>query len=226
MYTNNNRFLLLSFILAAPLVAACQTTGGTSETTRANAPRPTVATAPVMIVGDTYRIAVTQSKSGSRDYVRTFDGIRDGLLVFLDHEGKEFALYSRDLNPVRIGGTEYTPDRGRLRFPMQVGNSWTQKYTQTSPVETRHREMRCSVKDWEPIEVMAGRFMAFRIQCTNQWSEATLPADEMYWYAPAVKFIVKYESTEWFYASELKSYEIKNKTALITPRDASAAKGR
>lgn len=221
-----NRLSLLTIILTAPILAACQTTGSTSETGRPNEPQPAAATAPIFVVGDSYRIAVTKSKSGTRDYVRTFDGIRNGLLVFLDDKGAEYAFYAPNLSAVRVGETQYISNSGMLHFPMQVGTTWRHQYTHKTPTETRDRERRCTVKDWEPVEVMAGRLMAFRIQCTNQWSQASTPADELYWYAPAVKFVVKYESTEWYYATELKSYELKNKTAAGTPRYASSATDR
>jgi hypothetical protein len=215
MKFKNKYTYLLSSVIIITFMTACQSTNTADklDTGGKSGHGAMAATAPTFTVGDTYHFAVTKSKRGTREFVRTYDGVRDGHLVFLDDQGQENTFSSKDLNAIRIGQNQYTPDAGQLRFPMQVGDSWTHPYTDKNPTETRQRERSCAVKSWEPVQVMAGEFMAFRIDCSNQWSEARYPADERYWYAPAAKFIIKYESAEWYYSSELKSYDLMKTTA-------------
>lgn len=192
------RSLLAAGILLS--VVGCQTTSGK--------PAPVAASVPTYTKGDTYIFAVIKSNRGPSEYVRKFDGIREGKLVFLDANGEDNAIYTLDHNPVRIGPHHSIPHGGMLKFPMNVGNSWVHPYTAKSNVETRNRERRCTVKSWEEVKVLAGTFMAFRIACDNQWSEANRPADEQYWYAPAAKNIVKYESGEWYSETQLKELKL------------------
>lgn len=179
--------------------AACQTTGN---------PAPVAASAPTYTKGETYTFAVIKDNRGPREFVRKFDGVREGNLVFLDANGEDNAIYTADLNPVRIGSRHSIPHGGMLKFPMNVGSSWAHPYTAKSNAETRSRARRCVVRSWEEVKVLAGTFMAFRISCDNQWSQASMPADEQYWYAPAAKNIVKYESREWYHEYQLKELKL------------------
>jgi hypothetical protein len=193
------RAIVAAGILA--LVAGCQTAGGK--------PAPTAAVAPIYNTGDIFRFAVVRSNQGTREFFRQYAGTRGGNLIFLDESGQEYALYTTDLNPIKIGPRDYLPHGGMLKFPMNVGSNWIHSYTEKYGWESRDRERLCAVKSWEEVKLPAGPFMAFRISCDNQWSEARNPADEQYWYAPAAKQIVKYESKEWKYEYQLKSLQIK-----------------
>jgi hypothetical protein len=89
----------------------------------------------------------------------------------------------------------------KYRFPMRVGLTWQGSY------ETRFRTasgfvteqydtaIACEVRCLERIEVPAGRFETFRIECTRRYSNQVYEELHRYWYSPEVGVSVAAESS-------------------------------
>lgn len=122
-------------------------------------------------------------------------------------------------------GTPATTSKGFLpisgwqywRFPLDVKKEWRLTPTGlTAAGRTQNYTIDCTVQAYEDVVTKAGTFKAFRV--LRQWST---PAEmqsgragswvETVWYAPEVKTVVKYSSTNpragdpW----ELSSYSLK-----------------
>ncbi|MFQ5897949.1 MAG: hypothetical protein ACE5JN_06855 [Candidatus Methylomirabilia bacterium] len=163
-----------------------------------------------------YRLTFTNPRLGEWDYV--YRGQREGLLVFENvYKGETFDwLYAPDLAEVRSVGRpaghdgrpeiENTPHNGMLKFPLLVGKRWQHSYTRAVGKDVTQRSLHAKVTAYERVTVPAGTFAAFRIETTNRRLDRALPAYETYWYAPEVKFIIKYESREFGWEFELLRY--------------------
>lgn len=97
------------------------------------------------------------------------------------------------------------------RFPLAMGNEWSYEYQVKTSLGVVKNEMTAKVVAWEDVTVPAGTFRALRIEHKGKWSRATdfsregfsrtisAPVEVIYWYAPAVKAIVKSRRTETSY---------------------------
>lgn len=86
-----------------------------------------------------------------------------------------------------------------LRFPLTPGKSWSFDYSMQNNVKLTRISQTATVKGWESVSVPAGSFQALRVEHSGsynasdgdyQWSGRIR---ETYWYAPAVRRIVKRE---------------------------------
>ena len=122
-------------------------------------------------------------------------GKEDGLLVF---EGSNPGnprtakwYYTEDLNLVRSKGRRYEiendPHNGGHNFPFFLGKKWEHRFVNTTGREVTHRTVWAEVKAYEQVTV-------------------PVPAYETFWYAPDVKFQVKYYSREFQNEAELVKY--------------------
>lgn len=92
-----------------------------------------------------------------------------------------------------------------VKFPVKVGNYWAEEYI-SGAVKGRDIAMRAkySVEAFEDVTVPAGTFKAYRIEVqrvTGRLQESR--GSHTYWYAPSVKFFVKYGDRE------LAEYKVK-----------------
>ena len=101
---------------------------------------------------------------------------------------------------------EFKPRLFVLSFPLEVGKKWHGKYSGYSAYNDGHwdADASCEVKPPEMVEVPAGQFDAYRIDCVDHWESVGLSGQSHYssWYAPKVGMIVKLvavESPEWDY---------------------------
>jgi hypothetical protein len=184
-------------------------------------------------VGDRWVFA---GRSGARREA-VYQGRRNDALVFgltgAPPEGSRRPTTVEELRSgdlAQITGTaqfsgatvEYRPDNGALRFPLAVGKSWRHSYVRVIrravPPTPPEEEMiiEATVKSYERITVPAGSFAAFRIESTiRSVTRDTLPPlYETYWYAPAVKAVIKYQGETSpgrlrIEGDELAQYELK-----------------
>lgn len=97
-----------------------------------------------------------------------------------------------------------TPFLPQLSFPLSVGRTWAGKYEgQEGRFKKWSGEMTCVAAAFEPVQVPAGKFDAFRIECVNEvrilFLQRTIKTTN--WYAPSVGMIVKSvnEDRKWDY---------------------------
>jgi hypothetical protein len=131
----------------------------------------------------------------------------------------ERAWVVTSVSPTRIEGTEngkplaLTPDLSiidsprekhsdekLLSFPLEVGKQWSyvddivfnDQFLGTLQNRTK---MSVAVLDYEKVRVPAGEFDAFKLEANGNWVSPQSPGpgavDVTYWYAPAVRAIVK-----------------------------------
>lgn len=177
-----------------------------------------VAERPAFTLGTTFTFV--NPKIGEWSY--RYAGKRKGLHVFQNlYMGKPPYdwLYTPDLALVRSEGRaaarqgklrdrEYKPDNGYLRFPLFVGKEWSHDYTNIRKTDTVDRSKRAKVEAYEKVTVPAGVFWAFLIEASNQRLDREYPAYETYWYAPEVKWVVKYKSEEFKWEYELVRIDV------------------
>jgi hypothetical protein len=160
--------------------------------------------APALNPGDSFRFS-----EGDRIYlVRDIGWEGDLFVSSVDYESGESYrdYYMPDLNMVRseeVGSPEtffFEPHSMKYKFPMRVGLRWsgsfetivrmtsgfvTQQYTTTQ---------QCEVTCIERIEVPAGEFESFRIDCAVRHSDQVFEEIRQYWYAPEAGVSVVSES--------------------------------
>lgn len=90
---------------------------------------------------------------------------------------------------------EFKPAAPGLRFPLTVGAHWRQGYTAFTAFNNLvwDGEANCRVEAFEPVQVPAGQFDAFRIECRDQWKVGPKfgYTHVTRWYAPAVATVVR-----------------------------------
>jgi len=174
------------------------------------------APAPTYNVGDRWtfdRLVPPDRREPWVDVVR--EVTPDGVVV-----GKNGRKFSPVFNPLDQAGREIP----LLRFPLAVGNSWDHAHDWSSPTGNLKTTTSLSYKvvGIEDVTVPAGTFRAYRLQSRGFVKDRStitpIPSDaraeENYWYAPAVKRIVKYEgkhvkwvSPQWVVTWDLR-YEM------------------
>ena len=125
-------------------------------------------------------------------------------LVFLVQEGenpdkKEYILTGDLSTKVRpYPPATYKPHSYFLQFPMKNGSSWKGSFEQEgSNGRIQKRTRSAEVVGYGDIKLPAGVFKAYEIHAYNQWSEASRPAREKYFYCPELSTICSYESIEF-----------------------------
>lgn len=123
-----------------------------------------------------------------------------------DHHNLHHVLMPDGREAVR-----FEPAYPALEFPLAVGRQWRRAYQGHSTLEdiAWAGDVSCEVADFAPVEVAAGRFDAFRIECKDRWkvADAASSVTSTTWYAPEVGGVVKtinYEDSRW--NTELKAW--------------------
>jgi hypothetical protein len=88
--------------------------------------------------------------------------------------------------------TSVDPPQRTLDFPLEVGKKWNFSYRNLNLGATFQRWNR--VEGWEEVRVPAGPFRALKIHSDGRRFDTGYQFAEIYWYAPAVKGLVKAES--------------------------------
>lgn len=98
----------------------------------------------------------------------------------------------------------FDPAYPALQFPLAVGKRWRKAYTGHSLLEdiAWQGDVSCEVADFAKVNVAAGDFDAFRIECKDRWkvADAESSVTSTTWYAPELGAVVKsvnYEDPRW-----------------------------
>ena len=111
-----------------------------------------------------------------------------------------------------------------LRFPLEVGKKWEAKFDWKNGSVYGTNSMKYEVVAKEEVEVPAGKFEAYKVsgfgwvedKATNWGSVGGQPKQiETYWYAPAVKRIIKYDNKnlKWIPPQFIETYSKKYELA-------------
>jgi hypothetical protein len=124
---------------------------------------------------------------------------------------------SEHLNMHKVTGAkgvvavEFTPAYPGIQFPLTVGKHWRKPYKGHSAIEdiSWAGDVECEVAEYAQVEVAAGVFKAFRIECRDHWKvgDAESSVTSTTWYAPDAGGVVKtlnYEDARW--NTELKAF--------------------
>lgn len=160
--------------------------------------------APLLNPGDSFRFS-----EGDRTYVVRDVGWDGNLFVStVDYgNGESYRdYYTADLNMVRseeLSSPEtffFEPHSMKYKFPMRVGLRWSGSFETTvrmaSGYVTQHftTTQQCEVSCIERVEVPAGEFESFRIDCAVRHSDQVFEEIRQYWYAPEAGVSVASES--------------------------------
>ncbi|SRR6266478_12380 len=197
-------------LLLCVVVMGCSQTVSTSDVGRT----PSVA-APRYEVGDTWTL--------SNGTVSTVVDIQDdGTVVFtggLGYVGGARRYRWKD-GAVEEAGTREGDIARRfvviagsgwqfLSFPLEVGKSW--QFSKGGYISGRPHQftIACRVWSYGDVQTPAGMFKAFRmtVEWTGQTPEYRFSNTHIFWYAPAVKFMVREQST--IHSWELLSYRVR-----------------
>jgi len=153
---------------------------------------------PAIAVGDSWQFVVyytVPSRTPNRSWVITSIG---GERLLGTENGEPLTL-TAELNVVDSPRQSETNPRS-LSFPLEVGKRW--RYASNwlfKPKSSRGSiVMDVAVVGYEPIEVPAGKFEAFKLEATGELGGSS-PSNTFYagqttttyWYAPAARAIVK-----------------------------------
>lgn len=101
---------------------------------------------------------------------------------------------------------KFTPFYPDTAFPLFVGRKWTGKYSgQEGSYIKWSGDLTCAATAFESIQVAAGKFDAFRIECTDKWDAGIIfmhgTRKSTRWYAPSVNFVIKSvnDDAKWDY---------------------------
>lgn len=108
------------------------------------------------------------------------------------------------------GNTTFLLSNGEQRdvtvykWPLEVGQKWTSQYQETLPYDPKQPQpliattaTEIEVKDWETVDVPAGKFKAIKIVYSSKTTVAQSPTSfkrvATSWYSPEVKGIVQFK---------------------------------
>lgn len=99
----------------------------------------------------------------------------------------------------------FSPYFPALSFPLYVGKKWSGKYDGQQGRLRWTGDVSCESTAFEEVQVAAGKFGAFRIECANKWDSGIVfingTKKSTSWYAPEAKLIVKSinDDSDWNY---------------------------
>ncbi len=160
--------------------------------------------APALHAGDSFRF-----REGDRTYLVRDVGWEGELFVsIVDYEGggSYRDYYTPELNMVRseeIGSPEtfyFEPNSMKYRFPMYVGLHWSGSFETIVRMPNGFvtnqfgTSQQCEVKCIERVEVPAGAFESFRVDCARRRTDQVFEEIQQYWYSPEAGVSVVAES--------------------------------
>jgi hypothetical protein len=197
---------------AAAVTLGLITLGGTAQAQDKGAERPNVK------VGDRW-VFVMRSTAGEKLLERAWvvTSVSPTRIEGTEN-GKPLAL-TPDLNMIE-SPREKESNLSELSFPLEVGKQWSfvNDYVFNDPIfGTLQGRSKCSVAvlGYEKVQVPAGEFDAFKLELKSTWVSPNNPAggesDFTYWYAPAVRAVVKKEERVTYlptYITELVEFQL------------------
>lgn len=177
-----------------------------------------VAESPQMHVGDTWEWT-QRGVNTDRNTIRhtVIEVATDGSCQIMEElkNGDRYLLFydkNREMNRIinlRTGNEEpmwRTPPEKRLQFPLKVGASWKDRYSEsTNMLDKRYYKNEYTVMDYQEIELNGEKYEAFAIKRKHMPVSGSWTRYEWYWYVPAIKNIVRTEP-EWYKGYELTSF--------------------
>lgn len=184
-----------------------------------------VADVPQFKVNDTWKYGQIDLWKNERikGWTHTVYSVEDQVVMAgVDEQtGKFRNFYTLEGNPKGSARRTYQPHMLLLSFPLSVGKSWGAEYDLLrSDGRDNHVTMSVKVLAFEKVTVPAGTFDAFKLKYhayyRRQGEKGTGTQDSVYWYAPAVKRIVKEEYRETTFSgrnydqfiNQLESYKL------------------
>jgi hypothetical protein len=174
----------------------------------ASAPGASSTNAPRMETPPTYKKGYKLTfRSRTSTYDMTYEGVRDGLLVFHFDTRERLPydyLYTPDMKVAEISDAQqqsrFDPPVGYVDFPLYVGKKWEINYKATSNSMHSMAETSIEVMDYGPVQVPYGTVNAFRIKIRNSNREVSRNNPyETYWYSPEIGYFVKHETNKPVY---------------------------
>lgn len=146
-------------------------------------------------------------RSRTSDFVVTYRGEEDGLLVFHYDTREKLPfdyLYTPDMKLAGITNAQmqsrFEPPVGYVDFPLFVGKKWDVTYKGISNSQQNMGETSVEVLAFEPVQVPYGTIDAFRIRVHNTDREVgRMNPYETYWYSPEIGYFVKHDTTKPVY---------------------------
>jgi len=184
---------------AAAVVLGLITLGGTAQAQDKGTERPNVK------VGDRWMFVTLRPTVGTKlEYTWLVTSVVPTRIEGTEN-GKPLAL-TPDLNIIESPQEKHSDDR-LLSFPLEVGKQWSyvNDYVLSDPffyTVQGHNKVSVTVLGYEKVRVPAGEFDAFKLEAKGNWVSPQAgvgESDNTYWYAPAVRAIVKKEvqATLW-----------------------------
>ena len=172
------------------------------------------ATVPIITPGDTWTYQVRDGFTGlerGTQIFRVTEAGQDSIKVTVSLEGglEESHVYDHDWNWLRRPGTNlpypftYEPAYQAFVFPLVPGKTWRERLVATDSRNGRRFPVWVdgAVLGWERIKVPAGEFDTIRVKRFVVFDYLDFPVRgraetvEQEWYAPAVKQVVRRETS-------------------------------
>ncbi len=188
---------------------------------------------PAVKAGDSWTYRSTDGWNGKVLSTSTLEVTTVGAVIELLSKSKSGAVLSTitetpDTNtvsrvPTKGNTVQYSPDSGRIVFPLSVGKTWAVKNSfALGEVRRGSEELTATVDGWEEITTPAGKFSALKLtwsgyyRSSNGSQSGTGKLEVTLWYSPVVKRSVKsiYKEYDWngqlitWAVSELLSYSV------------------
>ncbi|MDY6793090.1 MAG: hypothetical protein SWH54_17630 [Thermodesulfobacteriota bacterium] len=161
-----------------------------------------------MVVGDTWVFTGYSGKHGVDTFTSKITHVEQDGGFTVERKSKKSnktKLFNFDNKLIRIN----PPYKAKpLSFPLFIGKKWSDKYRSKSKGgKYCHYENDYIVKNYETVFTKAGSFQAFKIFQRQYNKDDGWKGTNHYWYAPAVKLVVK-SSPSWKTGRELVSYKL------------------
>ncbi len=150
--------------------------------------------------------------SGGESGIKTVEVLEireiNGISFYLVRVGDVETFYTRDLHwagTMQDGrvASRMTPPQPWFAWPPKTGKTWTHRATYEDRSGKTEFSDVFSVVAAETVEVPAGRFDAFKIVRETERRDS-----DQYWYAPAVRFYVKWTGRrgDTLFEEQLREY--------------------
>lgn len=169
--------------------------------------------APKVAIGDTWTYRIIDQWSGrpKGESTVTVIGVLDDF-VRISSESKSIATNgSSTLNPTSETTTRANLDwvylangkpstRVNFAWPLSAGKQWSYEYTipGANAISSTFR-MTAEASEWEDVPTTVGKFKALKVVHSGTWETSNGAASGKvtwtYWYAPAIKNFVRYQSS-------------------------------
>lgn len=165
---------------------------------------------PVVKVGEvaTYTVNLIADRQTTEDVV-TVTGVEAGRIKARYARANRTpveteAVYTDEWGSILVGssGSRLDPASQALKFPLELGKAWEQKYDVLTSSGARSRvDASSKVLAYEKVATPAGEFDAFKVETSGwvngvSWS-GSFKLEGTLWYAPAVNRIVRSDYKEY-----------------------------